>query len=216
MAFSITSLLRPSTPKSTATEEAKNCQLSPRSSSTPRNDSPSSSTESSTPPSCGSQAEPAQLLPNQAPWLLGLAAAQQLSQLTQQMQPFMAGAAHLPGGGPVMPGGLPWEAGLPAWYLPYPTKTSSHKRKGGQIRFTNEQTDALEQKFDGHKYLSPQDRKKLAKVLCLSERQVKTWFQNRRAKWRRTGKEGDEEDQGSDNGSRNRYHPHNFAALFDE
>lgn len=34
------------------------------------------------------------------------------------------------------------------------------------------QTDALEQKFDAHKYLSPQDRKKLAKVLSLSERQA--------------------------------------------
>ncbi|ETN73178.1 homeobox domain protein [Necator americanus] len=49
---------------------------------------------------------------------------------------------------------------------------TQQKRKGGQIRFTNEQTDALEHKFDSHKYLSPQERKKLAKSLSLSERQV--------------------------------------------
>ncbi|CAI4220927.1 unnamed protein product [Auanema sp. JU1783] len=75
----------------------------------------------------------------------------------------------------------------------FPAK-SSQKRKGGQIRFTNEQTDALESKFDSHKYLSPQERKKLAKSLSLSERQVKTWFQNRRAKWRRVRKDGEEEE----------------------
>ncbi|CAJ0583604.1 unnamed protein product, partial [Mesorhabditis spiculigera] len=74
-------------------------------------------------------------------------------------------------------------------------KTSGQqKRKGGQIRFTNEQTDALEHKFDAHKYLNPSERKKLAKALSLSERQVKTWFQNRRAKWRRIRKDGEEED----------------------
>ena len=62
---------------------------------------------------------------------------------------------------------------------------SQHKRKGGQIRFTNEQTDTLEGTFDRKKYLNNSERKRLAKALTLSERQVKTWFQNRRAKWRR-------------------------------
>ncbi|VDM38227.1 unnamed protein product [Toxocara canis] len=62
-----------------------------------------------------------------------------------------------------------WDPRLP-WLYPYVQKTHQ-KRKGGQIRFTNEQTDALEQKFGTHKYLSPQERKKLAKNLELSERQ---------------------------------------------
>ncbi|XP_059145760.1 hematopoietically-expressed homeobox protein hhex-like [Physella acuta] len=64
-----------------------------------------------------------------------------------------------------------------------------HKRKGGQVRFSNDQTVELEKKFEGHKYLSPPERKKLAKSLHLTERQVKTWFQNRRAKWRRLKQE---------------------------
>ncbi|XP_041039787.1 hematopoietically-expressed homeobox protein hhex-like [Carcharodon carcharias] len=62
---------------------------------------------------------------------------------------------------------------------------SSHKRKGGQVRFSNDQTMELEKKFQVQKYLSPPERKRLARTLQLSERQVKTWFQNRRAKWRR-------------------------------
>ncbi|GCC21261.1 hypothetical protein chiPu_0019728 [Chiloscyllium punctatum] len=62
---------------------------------------------------------------------------------------------------------------------------SSHKRKGGQVRFSNDQTVELEKKFEIQKYLSPPERKCLARSLQLSERQVKTWFQNRRAKWRR-------------------------------
>ncbi|XP_045468312.1 homeobox protein EMX2 [Harmonia axyridis] len=60
------------------------------------------------------------------------------------------------------------------------------KKKGGQVRFSLEQTEVLEQRFSSHKYLSPEDRKCLAKTLNLSDRQVKTWFQNRRAKWRRS------------------------------
>lgn len=59
------------------------------------------------------------------------------------------------------------------------------KRKGGQVRFSNDQTIDLEKKFETQKYLSPPERKRLAKTLQLTERQVKTWFQNRRAKWRR-------------------------------
>ena len=46
------------------------------------------------------------------------------------------------------------------------------KRKGGQVRFSNDQTLELEKKFDAQKYLSPPERKKLAKVLQLTERQV--------------------------------------------
>lgn len=47
-----------------------------------------------------------------------------------------------------------------------------HKRKGGQVRFSNEQTMELETKFENQKYLSPSERKKLAKSLQLTERQV--------------------------------------------
>lgn len=47
------------------------------------------------------------------------------------------------------------------------------------------QTQRLESVFIQHKYLTPSQRSIIAVELKLTERQVKTWFQNRRAKWRR-------------------------------
>ncbi|KAI5644752.1 homeobox domain-containing protein [Phthorimaea operculella] len=79
------------------------------------------------------------------------------------------------------------------------------RRKGGQVRFSAAQTGALERRFTAGKYLSPEERRALAASLRLSDRQVKTWFQNRRAKWRRTTSDdaGDpgsppSDDEGSD------------------
>ncbi|CAF3361784.1 unnamed protein product [Rotaria socialis] len=82
-----------------------------------------------------------------------------------------------------------------AAYWPYlysrcnPTAVSTasvSRRKGGQIRFSAEQSLQLEKKFEISQYLSPVERKQIAKTLHLSERQIKTWFQNRRAKHRRS------------------------------
>lgn len=41
------------------------------------------------------------------------------------------------------------------------------------MRFSNDQTIELEKKFETQKYLSPPERKRLAKMLQLSERQVR-------------------------------------------
>ncbi|VDN52821.1 unnamed protein product [Dracunculus medinensis] len=101
------------------------------------------------------------------------------------------------------------------WPLLYPYfQRISQKRKGGQIRFTNEQTDTLEKKFSNHKYLSSNERKKLAKNLQLSERQVKTWFQNRRAKWRRIRKDGDDDDIFQLSPSSAQYHYEKFSQQY--
>ncbi|CAF0807550.1 unnamed protein product [Adineta steineri] len=84
-------------------------------------------------------------------------------------------------------------AAAAAAYWPYlytrcnPTATANvSRRKGGQIRFSAEQSLQLEKKFEISQYLSPVERKQIAKTLQLSERQIKTWFQNRRAKHRRS------------------------------
>jgi len=77
-------------------------------------------------------------------------------------------------------------------YWPYlytrcnPVTSNVSRRKGGQIRFSAEQSLQLEKKFEISQYLSPVERKQIAKTLQLSERQIKTWFQNRRAKHRRS------------------------------
>lgn len=54
----------------------------------------------------------------------------------------------------------------------YILPSCTFKRKGGQVRFTPQQTQNLEHQFNSHKYLTPDDRKKLAIQLKLSDRQV--------------------------------------------
>jgi CBS domain containing-hemolysin-like protein len=53
------------------------------------------------------------------------------------------------------------------------------RRKGGQIRFSAEQSLQLEKKFEISQYLSPIERKQIAKTLQLSERQVRMRTMNR-------------------------------------
>ncbi|XP_056633079.1 barH-like 2 homeobox protein [Diorhabda carinulata] len=64
---------------------------------------------------------------------------------------------------------------------------SSKGRKPRRRRtaFTHAQLAYLERKFRCQKYLSVADRSDVADTLNLSETQVKTWYQNRRTKWKR-------------------------------
>ncbi|XP_064421327.1 transcription factor LBX2-like [Latimeria chalumnae] len=51
--------------------------------------------------------------------------------------------------------------------------------------FTVEQINKLEKTFNKQKYLASQERQELCRKLNLSEKQIKTWFQNRRMKLKR-------------------------------
>jgi len=51
--------------------------------------------------------------------------------------------------------------------------------------FTDLQLRVLEKTFAEQKYLDTSSRSKLAQTLALNETQVKTWFQNRRMKWKK-------------------------------
>ncbi|NWV38713.1 NANOG protein, partial [Grantiella picta] len=63
--------------------------------------------------------------------------------------------------------------------------------KSGKSRtaFSKEQLIALHQRFQSQKYLSPQQIRELAAALELTYKQVKTWFQNQRMKFKRCQKE---------------------------
>uniref|UniRef100_A0A8C3EGF6 Uncharacterized protein n=1 Tax=Corvus moneduloides TaxID=1196302 RepID=A0A8C3EGF6_CORMO len=63
--------------------------------------------------------------------------------------------------------------------------------KAGKSRtaFSQDQLKALHQRFQSQKYLSPQQIRELAAALELTYKQVKTWFQNQRMKFKRCQKE---------------------------
>ncbi|XP_026143718.1 homeobox protein BarH-like 2 isoform X2 [Carassius auratus] len=59
------------------------------------------------------------------------------------------------------------------------------KPRRSRTIFTELQLLGLEKKFQKQKYLSTPDRLDLAQTLGLTQLQVKTWYQNRRMKWKK-------------------------------
>ncbi|XP_070762489.1 homeobox protein BarH-like 2 [Enoplosus armatus] len=110
---------------------------------------------------------------------------------------------HLPQ--PSSPGGVPSHLPLlspqhPRGSEPSPSQTplsisseSDTERSTPRLKkprrsrtiFTELQLMGLEKKFQKQKYLSTPDRLDLAQSLGLTQLQVKTWYQNRRMKWKK-------------------------------
>ena len=53
------------------------------------------------------------------------------------------------------------------------------------LQLSELQLMGLEKKFETQKYLSTPDRLEVAERLGLTQLQVKTWYQNRRMKWKK-------------------------------
>ncbi|XP_074653705.1 homeobox protein Ht-En-like [Tubulanus polymorphus] len=73
---------------------------------------------------------------------------------------------------------------------PRSRKVKKRDRKPDEKRprtaFTNDQLQRLKKEFEENRYLTEQRRQDLAQELQLNESQIKIWFQNKRAKLKKT------------------------------
>lgn len=59
------------------------------------------------------------------------------------------------------------------------------RKKKQRPLFSQQQVKTMEDEFGKHRYITESKRAELSTELGLTETQVKTWFQNRRTKWRK-------------------------------
>lgn len=105
-------------------------------------------------------------------------------------QPPSPGAVHLPLLSPQHPRGSepsPSQTPLSISSESDTERSTPRLKKPRRSRtiFTELQLMGLEKKFQKQKYLSTPDRLDLAQSLGLTQLQVKTWYQNRRMKWKK-------------------------------
>ena len=70
--------------------------------------------------------------------------------------------------------------------------TERHSEKRPRTAFSSDQLSRLKREFEENRYLTEERRKNLALELGLNENQIKIWFQNKRAKIKKSsGQKGE-------------------------